>query len=355
MKLKRKSDAAREEREPGFAKKGKTEAGPNGTIFGRFARKFTNDNFDAFKAWTFPFDPQTEYGVGAMQSLLDGHELGLGPIGKIDRTILINDEEDTDMAQALANSLVSAQNEARRHAKGKARADNEFPLENEAAGSKDVNLSIDPGAHLAATSASLKSKFEEDRRQGGAGSSKDQEEEKRIGVESAESISAGMIGHDEKQNGGDKRASTAVEGEKEATAGASAGSTAHTRTTHEFHDPSFYPFFRYPILGQRDPRLSFEAASDVEIAHLRIADGRNAFRTDTGFIGFGPLTTKPGDIVVVVAGGDVPLILRPRLNYFLLVGQAYVHGVMFGELFEQCDVFNKGSTSKLPLQPFEIR
>ncbi|KAK0721811.1 hypothetical protein B0T26DRAFT_627930, partial [Lasiosphaeria miniovina] len=63
-------------------------------------------------------------------------------------------------------------------------------------------------------------------------------------------------------------------------------------------------------------------------------DAGNAFRTDTGFIGFGPLTTKPGDLVTIMAGGDVPLVLRPYQGHYLLVGQAFVNGVMFGELFE---------------------
>ena len=94
---------------------------------------------------------------------------------------------------------------------------------------------------------------------------------------------------------------------------------------------------------------------DVEEICRKTIDARSAFRTETGFMGFGPLTTKPGDIVVVVAGGDVPLILRPHEDHFLLVGESYVHGVMFGELFEHCPVFEEGSEETIPLRAFEIR
>ena len=66
------------------------------------------------------------------------------------------------------------------------------------------------------------------------------------------------------------------------------------------------------------------------------------FVTAGGWLGFGPRCMKAGDVVVVLAGADVPFIVRRKDDEsgdFLLVGEAYVDGLMFGELFENCPAF----------------
>ncbi|KAF7525633.1 hypothetical protein G7054_g11005 [Neopestalotiopsis clavispora] len=56
-----------------------------------------------------------------------------------------------------------------------------------------------------------------------------------------------------------------------------------------------------------------------------------------GYLGMGPLTMRPGDEVWILFGGRVPFILRPRRtsgqadNGYILIGQAFVHGIMHGE------------------------
>ncbi|KAF2679081.1 hypothetical protein K458DRAFT_408347 [Lentithecium fluviatile CBS 122367] len=72
----------------------------------------------------------------------------------------------------------------------------------------------------------------------------------------------------------------------------------------------------------------------------RLSDGR-FFVTKRGYIGIGPPTAKVGDRVFVLKGGAVPFLLREkyrrhregRSNRRLasLVGEAYVHGIMYGE------------------------
>jgi hypothetical protein len=52
-------------------------------------------------------------------------------------------------------------------------------------------------------------------------------------------------------------------------------------------------------------------------------------------MGLGPISMKEGDLVYVLAGGQVPFILR-RTNtllpdQFSLVGESYLHGIMDGE------------------------
>ncbi|KAJ9650752.1 hypothetical protein H2198_009945 [Neophaeococcomyces mojaviensis] len=60
--------------------------------------------------------------------------------------------------------------------------------------------------------------------------------------------------------------------------------------------------------------------------------GRRAFRTSKGYIGLGPQNLQLGDHVVIVHGSTVPFILRKiEKDKFTLIGEAYVHGIMYGE------------------------
>lgn len=65
-------------------------------------------------------------------------------------------------------------------------------------------------------------------------------------------------------------------------------------------------------------------------------NGRRPFVTKKGHLGLGPAELRPGDIVAVILGSEVPLILR-RVGGaggedFVLVGEAYVNDIMDGEV-----------------------
>jgi hypothetical protein len=57
--------------------------------------------------------------------------------------------------------------------------------------------------------------------------------------------------------------------------------------------------------------------------------------TAKGFLAAVPYTTKVGDCIVVLAGGDLPFVLRPTGDHYRLVGPCYVHGIMGGEAFPE--------------------
>jgi hypothetical protein len=59
---------------------------------------------------------------------------------------------------------------------------------------------------------------------------------------------------------------------------------------------------------------------------------RRAWRTEGGRVGLGPMELDRGDVVVVLFGSPLPLILRQCHKEFVLVGEAYVHGAIDGEL-----------------------
>ncbi|KAL5321352.1 hypothetical protein ACEPPN_009308 [Leptodophora sp. 'Broadleaf-Isolate-01'] len=63
--------------------------------------------------------------------------------------------------------------------------------------------------------------------------------------------------------------------------------------------------------------------------------GRCLFVTDNSFLGLGPAEAAVGDGVYDLFGGDVPLVLRETKSAgdFTLMGDAYVHGIMDGELW----------------------
>lgn len=66
-----------------------------------------------------------------------------------------------------------------------------------------------------------------------------------------------------------------------------------------------------------------------------VAYRRRPFRTSKGHFGIGPCNMSPGDILYILIGVDVPYIFRPAIhNRMQLVGEAYVHGIMDGELFD---------------------
>jgi hypothetical protein len=62
---------------------------------------------------------------------------------------------------------------------------------------------------------------------------------------------------------------------------------------------------------------------------------RRLFTTTAGFVGLSPQDAKAGDLVVILFGGHVTYILREsvsnRNSTYTLVGDAFVHGIMYGE------------------------
>ncbi|KAH7112551.1 heterokaryon incompatibility protein-domain-containing protein [Dendryphion nanum] len=63
-----------------------------------------------------------------------------------------------------------------------------------------------------------------------------------------------------------------------------------------------------------------------------ILEGWRGLRTETGDIGFGTATMKENDRIILISGLGWPLVLRPMNDgYWMLIGHAYVHGIMNGE------------------------
>ncbi|OHW95135.1 ankyrin and het domain-containing protein [Colletotrichum incanum] len=75
-----------------------------------------------------------------------------------------------------------------------------------------------------------------------------------------------------------------------------------------------------------------EGVKYANIASIKLLR-RRPFLCTNGLIGLGPVGMSLGDSVWAVPGTDVPLVFRScPTGSFLVVGEAYVHGIMDGEL-----------------------
>jgi hypothetical protein len=58
-----------------------------------------------------------------------------------------------------------------------------------------------------------------------------------------------------------------------------------------------------------------------------------------------PASSQVGDLVCFIRDADVPFVLRPVDNdRFELLGEAYMHGFMHGEVGELCNLYFRTST-----------
>jgi len=84
-------------------------------------------------------------------------------------------------------------------------------------------------------------------------------------------------------------------------------------------------------LSRRDTVLK---AWTYMVQLFTILADRQMFVSSQGFLGLAPSMAAPGDLLVIVGGCKAPLILRPSEDgdTFRLIGEAYVHGFMYGEM-----------------------
>jgi hypothetical protein len=74
------------------------------------------------------------------------------------------------------------------------------------------------------------------------------------------------------------------------------------------------------------------------IGAMRDMHSRRAFLSKLGYVGLAPQTMILGDVICIFAGAKYPYIIRKCPGddqLFQLVGEAYVHGIMYGEVFQR--------------------
>ncbi|KAF4782830.1 hypothetical protein HER10_EVM0003401 [Colletotrichum scovillei] len=93
-------------------------------------------------------------------------------------------------------------------------------------------------------------------------------------------------------------------------------------------------FMSYQALRQG---MHYEGMKYMNVALAKLI-GRCPFVTDGGYVGLAPMAAKVGDDVWIIIGADAPFITSTRsftrTRYSRIVGEAYVHGIMDGELLQ---------------------
>jgi hypothetical protein len=80
-------------------------------------------------------------------------------------------------------------------------------------------------------------------------------------------------------------------------------------------------------------RLSSKLLSRFNNATNRITRCRSLIVTEKGRLGLGPTSTQPGNVIAFVKNAKVPFLLDSLSDsVYEYVGEAYIHGLMFGEL-----------------------
>ncbi|KAK7949236.1 uncharacterized protein PG986_010122 [Apiospora aurea] len=119
----------------------------------------------------------------------------------------------------------------------------------------------------------------------------------------------------------------------------------------DFYPPGLYAAER-PTLIDSDAQQVAEMSVRYSIMTYTYNMGRCLYRTRRGYLGTGPAAVQRGDVVCVFMGGAVPFILRPRQkgDGYTLIGDAYVHGIMDGELVRDWE----DGKAELDLREFHI-
>ncbi|KAI3336711.1 heterokaryon incompatibility protein-domain-containing protein [Xylariaceae sp. AK1471] len=100
-----------------------------------------------------------------------------------------------------------------------------------------------------------------------------------------------------------------------------------------------FSWLRSVAACSRNPLLEIQGFMTPGIAQylIMMEVGRpiRPFITKTGYIGIGPPSMRPDDVLCVLFGSHMPYVLRPlpqHLGAYTFVGDAYVHGIMDGEI-----------------------
>ena len=73
---------------------------------------------------------------------------------------------------------------------------------------------------------------------------------------------------------------------------------------------------------------------DIYIQRIMRLHSRRPFSSSTGFVGLCSMHARPTDEICLFFGGGLAYVVRSQDEgeTYTLIGEAYVHGIMYGEL-----------------------
>ena len=72
--------------------------------------------------------------------------------------------------------------------------------------------------------------------------------------------------------------------------------------------------------------------SQVFARSLKLKDHYRFVELDYGYLTLAPKGSRPGDMICVIQGFNVPMVIRKVDNHFILIGTCFVKGMMHGEI-----------------------
>ncbi|MCJ1460161.1 hypothetical protein MMC28_010540 [Mycoblastus sanguinarius] len=76
---------------------------------------------------------------------------------------------------------------------------------------------------------------------------------------------------------------------------------------------------------------------EVLASFVPAISGRKFFVGEAGYQGLASSFAQVGDVMAVLLGGAYPLTLRKVNDHYIMVGEAYVHGIMYGEMMTRLE------------------
>ncbi|KAN0099506.1 HET domain containing protein [Hyaloscypha variabilis] len=94
------------------------------------------------------------------------------------------------------------------------------------------------------------------------------------------------------------------------------------------------------LFGQFGFAKQVEGNTDTSVARNPVHENRKMFKTENGYIGLGPRDMEAGDRIALFSGGSMPLVMRTKGTGLELIGDCYVHGIMYSERYreDQCEL-----------------
>jgi hypothetical protein len=102
-----------------------------------------------------------------------------------------------------------------------------------------------------------------------------------------------------------------------------------------------------------EERRFFWQEDSIQAIALR-ASRRRLIVTKKGYLGLGPINAQLGDAVVIILGLSVPAVLRRTDETWHFVGEAFVTGIMDGEVVEQKLSSHVEGSSETAASAFEV-
>jgi hypothetical protein len=104
------------------------------------------------------------------------------------------------------------------------------------------------------------------------------------------------------------------------------------RTIHELVLERFQHYLVYKKL-----EISVDRWARLLPSIRATLNGRRFLITREGYVGWAPRSTEKGDKIFVLFGCGTPVILRPYGDTYRLVGECYIHGIMYGKVIDDLE------------------